>query len=169
MLHGEGSRTPMDEVATVLERASTINAPLRVVWERIASHEGINDEMRPWLTMSAPRGVGALQLETVPVGRPLGRAWLRLFGVLPFDYDDLTIVELEPGHRFHEKSTMASMRYWEHERCLVERGGSTEITDRITFVPRWGLSWARPVLARVVSAFFAHRHRRLARYFERAR
>ncbi|WP_395838716.1 hypothetical protein [Cystobacter fuscus] len=146
-----------------------INAPLRSVWERVASAEGINDEMRPWLTMSAPRGVGVLDLNTVPVGVPLGRAWLRLFGVLPLDYDLLTLVELEPGHRFHEKSTMASMRCWEHERVLVARGGSTEVTDRVTFVPRWGLLWARPMLARVVREFFAHRHRRLARYFARAR
>jgi hypothetical protein len=28
-----------------------------------------------------------------------------LFGVLPFDYDDLTIVELEPGRGFQEEST----------------------------------------------------------------
>ncbi|OJH33848.1 hypothetical protein [Cystobacter ferrugineus] len=158
----------MDEMATVFERTSTINAPLWSVWERIASPEGINDEMRPWLTMSAPRGTGVLHLETIPVGVPIGRAWLRLFGVIPFDYDHLTIAELEPGRRFHEKSTMASMRRWEHERCLVERDGSTELTDRITFVPRWGLLWARPLLARVVAAFFAHRHRRLARYFARA-
>jgi ligand-binding SRPBCC domain-containing protein len=159
----------MDETATVIERVSMINAPVRAVWERIASLEGINDEMRPWLMMSAPRGAGVFHLNTAPEGVPLGRAWLRLFGVLPFDYDHMTLVELEPGHRFHEKSTMASMRRWEHERCLIARGGSTEITDRVTFVPRWGLLWAQPVLSRVVAEFFAHRHRRLARYFARVR
>lgn len=60
--------------------------------------------------MSIPRGAGDLTIDALDVGRPIGRSWLRLFGVLPFDYDDLCLAELEPGRRFREESTMASMR-----------------------------------------------------------
>ena len=38
--------------------------------------------------------------------------------MIPIDYDDLTLVALEPGRGFHERSRMLSMRVWEHERTL---------------------------------------------------
>lgn len=63
------------------------------------------------------------------MGTPLGRAWLRLFGVIPFDYDCLTIVELEPGRRFLERSTMLSIRVVEHERSLTPGPGGTRVLD----------------------------------------
>lgn len=123
---------------------------------------GINHEMRPWLTMVLPGGDASL--DSVEPGRPWGRAWLRLFGVLPIDYDRLTIVELEPGRRFREESTMLSMRVWIHERTLTSdpSDGGTVVIDHVEFEPRWWLTWAGPLLHRLVTAFFAHRHRRLA-------
>lgn len=145
-------------------RSSVINAARTDVWARVVTPAGINDEMRPWMTMSMPRGSGELTVETVPIGEPIGKAWLRLFGVVPFDYDALTIAELDPGTRFHEKSTMLSMRRWEHERTLTAvTTGTTRVDDRLTFEPR--LALLGPLLRRVVAAFFAHRHRRLARHF----
>lgn len=96
--------------------------------------EGVNDELTPWMTMSMPRGAESLTVDTVPVGVPIGRAWLRLFGVLPFDYDRLSIAELEPPQRFLEQSTMLSMRRWQHERWLTPNGvGGTVVRDCITF------------------------------------
>lgn len=147
----------------IVELRSTVNAPADVVWARIVTPEGINHEMRPIMTMSEPRGT-SLDLSTIEVGVPVGRCWLRLFGVLPFDYDDLMIAELEPGRRFHEKSTMLSMRRWEHERTVEPAGdGTCTVHDRVTFEGRVG--FLTPVLARVVRFFFAHRHRRLVAYY----
>ena len=75
----------------IVERQSIVDAPSGRVWERIVTPEGINDELRPWMTMSMPRGAEALTVDNVPVGTPVGRCWMRLFGVLPFDYDQLMI------------------------------------------------------------------------------
>ena len=148
----------------IIERVSVVDGPADRVWARVVTPGGINDEMRPWMTMSIPRKLGPVTIDTVPVGVPLGRAWLRLFGVVPFDYDALTIAELEPGLRFHEKSTMLSMRRWEHERTVTPDGADRAVVrDRVTFEPR--LSILAPVLAVIVRSFFAHRHRRLARHF----
>ena len=148
----------------IVDRTSVINASKSVVWERVVTPEGINDEMRPWMTMTMPRGTAGLAIDSVPVGEPLGKAWLRLFGLIPFDYDALTIAELDPGTGFHEKSTMLSMRRWEHQRTLTEiDAGSVEVHDRLTFEARVPL--VGPILRRVVAAFFAHRHRRLTRHF----
>lgn len=152
-------------VSRTVECRVEVTAPVDVVWERVVTPAGFNHEMRPWLTMRMPRGSRDLTVETVPLGRPVGRAWLRLLGVIPFDYDHLTIVELEPGRRFLERSTMMSMRRWEHERILTRTAGGTEVHDRITFTPRLVLSPAAGLLVRGVTAFFRHRQARLRRYF----
>lgn len=145
---------------------SVVAAPVRHVWDRIVSPEGIIDEMRPWMTMSMPRGARDLTIETIPLGIPVGRACLRLFGVVPFDYDRLSIAGLVEGRSFHEKSTMLSMRRWEHERTLTPlEDERTRVHDRVTFVPRLPLRPLTLVLSRVLRAFFAHRHRRLQRHF----
>ncbi len=154
-------------LSVIIEQRSIVNAPAGLVWARVVTAEGINDEMLPWMTMGPPRGT-TLSIDTVEVGVPLGRFWLRLFGVLPFDYDHLTIAELEPGRRFHEKSTMLSMRRWEHERVVEPAGNQTTVVfDRVTFEAR--LPVLTPVLARVIGRFFGHRHRRLAHYFDEQR
>ncbi|MDT3443165.1 MULTISPECIES: hypothetical protein [unclassified Pseudofrankia] len=150
------------------EVTSLVLAPADMVWRRIVTPEGINDEMRPWMTMSLPRGVGEVSIETIRVGVPVGRAWLRLFGVLPFDYDRLTLTELEPGRRFHEVSTMLSMRRWVHDRTVEATTDRTAVvTDRVTLEPRVILRLAGPLLQVLLRAFFGHRHRRLRRHFER--
>ena len=149
----------------VVERRTTVDAPVEVVWQRIVTPEGINHELRPWMTMSMPRGATHLTVDTVAVGRPIGRCWLRLFGVLPFDYDLLTIAELWPGRGFDEQSTMLSMRSWRHERTLDADGARTVVHDRLTFELRAPLRLLTPVIAIGVGALFTHRQRRLRNYF----
>lgn len=150
----------------IVERQTIVDAPRDQVWARVVTPEGINDEMRPWMTMSMPRGQDSLTVDTVPVGTPVGRCWLRLFGVLPFDYDDLMIAELRPGRGFHEESTMGTMRLWRHERTLDPDGDSkTVVRDRLTFELRTPLRVLTPVIAAGIGAFFSHRQRRLQRHF----
>jgi ligand-binding SRPBCC domain-containing protein len=151
---------------TVIERESVVDAPADEVWRRVVTPEGINDELRPWMTMSMPRGAESMTVDNVPIGIPIGRSWLRLFGVLPFDYDRLTIAELQPGRAFREESTMLSMRRWQHERSVSPHDSTKAIVhDRITFQLRVGVRFARPVVAAGIGALFGHRHRRLQRHF----
>lgn len=92
-----------------------------------------------------------------------------LFGVLPVEYDALTIAEIAPGRRFHEKSSMLTMRRWEHERTLTPAGpGRTRVHDRLTMelrVPLSRLPYGNELARQIVTRLFAHRHRRLARGF----
>jgi ligand-binding SRPBCC domain-containing protein len=121
------------------------------------------------MTMSMPRGAKDLTVDTVPVGTPIGRCWMRLFGVLPFDYDHLTIAELVPGRSFDEQSTMMSMRSWRHERTIEPDGDAkTIVRDRLTFELRTPLRPLTPLVARGIGALFSHRHRRLQRHFANA-
>jgi ligand-binding SRPBCC domain-containing protein len=142
-----------------------VPAAAAAVWERVTHPDGINHEMRPWMTMSMPRRAAGLTLEELPLARPVGRAWLRLFGLVPFDFDKLTLVKVEPGVRFLERSTMLSMRRWEHERTLTTVAGGTRVHDRVILQPRLPVPGLAPLLARVVDAFFQHRHRRLLQHF----
>lgn len=150
----------------VVEQVSEVSAAVDDVWARVVTPEGINDEMRPWMTMTMPKGSEGLTADTVPLGVPLGRAWLRLFGVLPFDYDRLGIESIEPGRAFHERSTMLSMSTWWHDRTLTPVSDAvTRVHDRVSFEPRLPLRPLAGLLARGIAAFFAHRHRKLARHF----
>ncbi len=149
----------------VIEHQVDVPAEPARVWERVVHPDGINHEMRPWMTMTMPCRATGLTIETIPLGRPVGRAWLRLFGLVPFDFDHLTLVEVEPGVRFRERSTMLSMRRWEHERTLTPVAGGTRVHDRVTLQPRLPVPGLAALLAWVVDAFFRHRQRRLRRYF----
>lgn len=150
----------------VVEVASVVAAEPERVWARVVTPEGIADELAPWLGMSMPPGARGRTVDTVPVGVPLGRAWLRLLRVLPVEYDAMTLVEVVPGRSFREESTMLALRRWGHERSVEPAGaGTTRVVDRLTFEPRLLLRPTAPVVARVVRALFEHRHRRLVRHW----
>jgi ligand-binding SRPBCC domain-containing protein len=142
---------------------SRLPASPEAVWERVSTFEGVNDELGPVLRMTAPASVRALDPADVVLGERIFRSWVLLFGVLPIDYDDLTLIALEPGRGFHERSRMLSMRVWEHERTLTADGSGCVVRDRLGFEPR--LPGMGPLLERVIRATFRHRHKRLRRRF----
>ncbi len=144
--------------------SSLLDASPDEVWERVITPEGINDEMRPYLRMTLPAGVDGLDPERIELGEKIGRSWILLFGLIPFDYDDLTLVELDPSRGFLERSQMLSQRSWEHERTLEPTGeDGCLIADRVRWQPRLGLP-GRP-LRPVIGWFFRYRHKRLQRHF----
>jgi ligand-binding SRPBCC domain-containing protein len=146
-----------------VQQESIVPASPDVVWARVSTFEGINAELQPLMRMTAPASVRALEPADVVLGERIFRSWVLLFGVLPIDFDDLTLVELEPGRGFLERSRMLSMRVWEHERRLQPVAGGCRIVDRLTFQPR--LPGMGPLLERFIRLTFRHRHRRLRGQF----
>ena len=150
-----------------VEQTSVVARPAAEMWRRAVTEEGINDELAPILRMTMPAGLRGKTIDDVEVGVPLGRSWILLGGLLPVDYDDLRLVELEPGRRFLERSSMLSMRVWQHERIVEPTGsGSCAVTDRLVFELRRPLAWlpgASRLARAIVAALFRHRHRRLRR------
>jgi hypothetical protein len=100
---------------TTFERTSRLDASAESVWARVTTAEDVNDELRPWMRMPVPTGWAGTGIADVEPGAFLGRSWILLLGLVPFDFDDLTIAEREPG-RFLERSRLLSARVWEHER-----------------------------------------------------
>jgi len=143
--------------------SSLLRAPRESVWERVTTAHGINDELWPLFRMTAPASLREGGLARVEVGQPTGRSAVLLFGVLPIDYDDITLVRLEPPAGFLERSRMLSQRVWEHERTLEEVPDGCVLTDRVSYLPRLPVP-DRPLRA-LYAVVFRHRHRRLRRRF----
>lgn len=155
---GVGSR------AAEFSVSSRLDAPSGSVWDRVTTFEGVNDELMPIMRMTAPRHVRSIDTGSVVLGERLCRSWVLLFGLIPFDYDDVTLVRLDPGRGFLERSPMLSQRFWEHERTIEPAGeDGCVLTDRICFEPR--LPLPGPMLRPLLRRIFRHRHRRLRRRF----
>jgi hypothetical protein len=140
------------EITTVL--------PIRTeeLWNHCSSMQGVSRELWPLLRMTYPEGLDSLVPDPFVPGQALFRSRLLLFGVLPVDWSELTLVELEPGRRFLERSPMATQALWEHERVLEPTPEGTRITDRLKWRGRF--PGAGPVFGLAVPVLFKWRHRR---------
>ena len=150
----------------LVEQTSEVPRAAADVWARAVSEEGINHELSPILRMTMPRGLRGKTIDDVEVGVPLGRSWILLGRVLPVDYDDLCLAELEPGRRFLERSRTATFDPWQHERIVEPVGeASCRVTDRLSFElkPRMArIPGSARMATAIVRFLFRHRHRRLA-------
>jgi len=147
---------------------STLHASRERVWEWISSVQGIQAEMWPWLRMTAPRSVRSLADVPFQPGVRMFRSFVFLFGVLPIDYSDLTLLELDAGSGFVEQSPMGSMKLWRHGRRVLpcdSDESSVRLVDQLTFRPRLARGLVRWFIGRV----FAHRHAVLRATFGDAR
>jgi len=156
-----------------IERSSSLPISAEAAWGRVASEQGINDELAPWLRMTMPKRLRGRTIDDVASAvlagdGELGRSWILLFGVLPVDYDDLRIVELEPGRSFDERSQTLAFCVWRHQRTIESSGlDSCRVTDRLGFELRAlpaRIPGAASLARAIVGALFTHRHRRLRQF-----
>jgi ligand-binding SRPBCC domain-containing protein len=160
-----GNMTAMSAASTqpiVLRFASTLPAPRQAVWQWITSWAGIRRETMPYFAMTAPRGMRSIAEVQVVPGQRLFRSYLLFGGLLPLDILDLTVIALEPGRGFTERSPMLSMKQWQHQREILDApGGAVALVDTLTFQPRL----ARGLTRWFVTRLFEHRHAVLRRAF----
>lgn len=116
--------------------------------------------------MTYPEHGESLVPEVLVPGRLLFRSTLLLAGLIPIDWSDLALVEVDPGRRFLERSTMATQRVWEHERLLEPLAEGTRITDRLRWEGRF--QGATRMFGLAVPILFRWRHRRLKLIFGKA-
>ena len=136
---------------------SKLHAPVARIWEWITSVNSISAEMWPYFRMTSPKGVRSLNDVHVRPGARMFRSYVFLFGVLPIDYSDITLMELNPGQGFIEQSPMGSMKLWRHERRIVScpsDPATVLLVDQLTFQPRI----ARRLVGWFIHRVFVHRH-----------
>lgn len=138
---------------------SEVSSSPQKVWEWITSIKGISAEMWPYFRMTAPKGFDSIVNFNIILGQPLFRSKVFLFGFIPIDYSDITLIEMEKGSGFVEKSPMGSMKLWRHERRIIPTAGGCKITDHLTFEPKMASS----LTGWFIRTVFRHRHRVLRR------
>lgn len=138
---------------------SRLEADAASLWDAFTNFRDINAELWP-VHMSGPtdRRLDA----SVPVGKPLFRSWVTLFGFVPLDLHELALVEVVDGERFHEHSRSLLERHWIHRRSLTPLGPrAARVEDDVEFEPRI----AGALVERIVALTFARRHRHLRARF----
>ena len=146
-----------------LSFASALACDRAEVWARVATMEGVNPEVSPFLKMTYPNNAPTLSSQHVPCNDVLFASWLLLFGVIPFDRHALAIESINDGVGFVEDSTSLLQRRWRHARTISELAGGCVVQDHLTVEPR--LAHAAPIVERVVRRLFNHRHRKLQQQF----
>jgi ligand-binding SRPBCC domain-containing protein len=134
---------------------SAVTASPADAWKWITSLKGISAEMWPYFRMTVPRGAESIEDLDVTPGKMLFRSKVYLFGFLPIDHSDLTLIEIRDGEGFIEQSPMGSMKLWRHDRRIVPTANGSQIIDHLTFEPRW----IKGVTAWFIHTVFLHRHK----------
>ena len=150
-------------MAEQFEISSTLPVDAATLWTHCSSMKGVSRELWPLIRMTYPKSAESLVPEPFVRGQALFRSYLFLFGVLPVDRSDLTLIEVEPGRRFLESSPMATQRAWTHERLLEPVPEGTRITDRLEWEGK--LPAATMLYGISVPILFKWRHRRLKKLF----
>jgi hypothetical protein len=121
---------------------------------------GVNAELAPMhMTHPADAALGP----DVPLGQPLFRSLVSLWGFVPLDVHEFALADVRPGEAFHESSRSLLERRWVHRRTLADAADGVEITDELEFEPRLRLMGG--LVARIIATTFVRRHTRLRRLF----
>lgn len=150
----------MSAASVDLVYRSHLAAPADVVWARAMTLSGINAEAMPVFSMRTAPGVSGLADVDFEPGTMLFRADVLAFGLIRYDWTELTLIEFEPGRRFVERSPMGSMHSWQHIRTVEPSGTGCILTDELRFEPKWPRLLARTMVA----VAFRNRHRQLRRH-----
>jgi len=162
MARDEAAAVTLLQGAQVTE-SSKLVAPPAEIWPRIASAEGINNELMPIASLTFPAGWGGLDADSLTRGEELFGSTLKLFGILPIDRHDFSFMRVTRERGFLEYSSSRMNRDWIHERTLAPLEGGTEIVDRVFYRSRLpGFDRLSLPLLRFV---FRHRHRKLRGFF----
>lgn len=144
---------------------SEIRAPPARIWQWITSVEGISTEIWPYFRMTAPAHIRSLADVEFQPGQRMFRSHVFLGGILPIDYSDMTLLELQPQQGFVEQSPMGSMKLWRHERRILpspSHPGASLLVDQLSFEPRM----ARSLVGWFIRRVFTHRHAVLRKHLD---
>src|SRR5262249_7811846 len=131
------------------------------VWQHASSFIGVNRELWPLARMTYPPSMARLVPGRVPLVRTAFRSWILLLGLIPVDFDDITLIELTPGPGFYEVSRLLTWREGRPRRPITATQGGGAVIDETAPDPRG--RWLGPFWAGVYRRASRLRHGRLKR------
>ncbi len=140
---------------------SQLQVDAETMWRHATDMASINRELMPLLRMTAPAEFAGRSISDAPLNQTLFHSWLMLGGVIPFDRHALRLRRVLPGVGFDEDSTSWLQRVWRHHRRIEPIVGGVRVVDELEVVPRLAPAF---VVRSLVTAVFAHRHRRLRKF-----
>ena len=145
---------------------SALAAPADVVWAKVSTMAGVNDELHPWMYMTVPASFAQRSLQDLTPAQLQGvlfHSLLLALRCIPLDVHALQLSRLLPGEGFNEHSRSWMQKSWIHRRRVTADAEGCIVSDELAIEPR--LIWMAPLIRWAVAALFRHRHRRLAETF----
>jgi hypothetical protein len=126
---------------------------------------GVNRELRPLVSMTAPGEWRDRPILQWPVQQRLFSSWILLLGLIPIDRHVFYFHAIDPDRGFTEGSASIINRLWRHRRWISPLDGGCRVVDTVSYESRLpGLGHLFKPVYRLV---FWHRHRKLRRRFGR--
>ncbi len=124
--------------------------------QRSLTMEGVNRELAPLVSMTAPPDWRQKPITQWPARQQLFKSWVLLFGFLPIDRHSFYFDAIDPASGFSEASSSTMNRIWRHRRTLESIDDCTRVTDEVEFEGRIPfLFW---LVMPVYKAVFRRRH-----------
>ncbi len=136
-------------------------SPLEV-WKKISTLQGVNEELAPFVRMTASADQMKLPFTEAPIQQKLFTSVLLLFRVIPVDLHFLKLDDIWQ-YGFRENSSSLMHAYWQHERTITGEADNCVLKDHLKFKPR--LPLIHLIMRPIVRFIFEHRHRQLQKWF----
>jgi hypothetical protein len=127
-------------VRRLMLRTFTLRSKLAVSAEYFwatQSLASVNEELHPLYRMTAPRRVLRAPIGEWPKYSNRLKSWLLFRGLIPIDRHSFGVIRFTGPTAFIETSSSWLNRQWRHERSVVTTPGGCEVTDIVSFEPRF--------------------------------
>jgi len=140
---------------------SHLNISPDLLWAKINNFEKLNKELWPVMQMTCPDEYRRKAFHDFPIGLPVFKSLILLFGFLPVERSNVRFLSVTPGGGFSEDSEMILCPSWKHKRTITPDGDGSIIMDELDITPRSFIF--KPVLFLITRLTFFNRHGKLKR------
>lgn len=150
--YGNGVNMPKFEIE------SDLSVEPRKLCEELLNINGVNFELAPFISMSAPYQWCSKPISEWPVDVFLFNSRVTLFGLFPIDSHDFKFIEVSASG-FSESSKTLLNKEWNHRRSIIEAGSGSKVKDRIEY--KSNLGFMGFFFMPMYKVIFIHRHNKL--------
>ena len=140
------------------EMESILKSDIERLSKELFTMKGVNEELYPIVTMSAPTIWKSKPITDWPKNTKLFKSRINFLGYIPIDLHDFEFSDISKDG-FKENSSSLMNKQWKHERSIVQSGDDVIVRDRVDYESKVGLVGL--LLKPVYKSIFRHRHSKL--------